>query len=147
MPRIRTLLFVVAITELVLLVALGRVLGGTTMLVWSAVAAVAGWAIAKREGARALRGWQAATARGELPTGELAESGTIVIAGALLMIPGPLTDVVALTLLLPPVRRRAAARLRTALSKDPRVGASIVQAVQRGGPRVIDLDADDVRER
>src|SRR5688500_19805086 len=63
MPRIRTLLFVVAITELVLLVALGRVLGGTTMLVWSAVAAVAGWAIAKREGARALRGWQAATAR------------------------------------------------------------------------------------
>jgi UPF0716 family protein affecting phage T7 exclusion len=146
MPRIRTLLFVVAIVEIVLLVALGRVLGGTTVLLGATLSAVLGMVIARREGARALRGWQAATARGELPTGELAESAMVVIAGALLMIPGPLTDVAALTLLIPPVRRRAAGRLRAALQHNVAVRSQISQAVTRAGARVIDLDADDVRE-
>lgn len=146
LARIRTLLFVVAIVELGLLAILGSVIGSLATFGWVVASAIVGGTIARREGARALQGWQAATARGELPTAELGERALLVLAGALLIIPGPLTDIAALSLLIPPVRRHAATRLRAVLQARVVVQGPLAQGMTGAGPRMIDLGDDDVRE-
>jgi UPF0716 protein FxsA len=69
-----------------------------------------------------------------VPAAELLDGLLIVIAGVLLISPGMLTDVVGLTLLLPPVRRLVRCRL------SQRIRARMVKIVSAMGPQV---DAED----
>jgi UPF0716 protein FxsA len=83
-------------------------------LVLLLVVSVAGVWLAKREGLAAWRRFQLALAEGRVPTVEVADGAMILLAGALLLTPGFLTDVVGVLLLLPPTRalaRRLAPRL------------------------------------
>jgi UPF0716 protein FxsA len=99
------LLFVTTTTlELFLLLELARRLGvGATIGVILATA-LAGSVMVKSQGLRILARMREETARGVLPTDPILEGVMILVAGALLLTPGVLTDAVGLLLLLPPVR-------------------------------------------
>jgi UPF0716 protein FxsA len=115
MVPILVLVFVlVPLAELAVLIAVGDWIGLVpTLILLLAVSVVGAW-LAKREGLAAWRRFQQALAEGRMPTVEVADGAMILLAGALLLTPGFLSDVVGVLLLLPPTRamaRRLAPRL------------------------------------
>jgi UPF0716 protein FxsA len=75
------------------------------------VLVVIGWPIGlwltKAEGRVAWRRLSAAVAAGRPPGREAVDGALILVGGVALMIPGFITDVIGLSLLLPPIRRLA----------------------------------------
>jgi UPF0716 protein FxsA len=99
------LLFVVApIAELAVIVQVAGSLGVlNTIGLLVAVSIVGAW-LAKRQGLGVLRRIQATTARGHAPSREVADGALILLAGALMIAPGFISDAIALLLLIPPTR-------------------------------------------
>lgn len=106
-------LLVTAILEIAVLVGVTHLLGGVlwTVLLVLATSAL-GSVLLRREGIRAWRRFRDAVQQGRAP-GEQVSDGLVGLAGAvLLVIPGFLTDVAGLALLVPPVRRLAHRRVQ-----------------------------------
>lgn len=99
------LVIVLPIAELMLLVEVGQEIGvlPTVLLVFAT--AVAGMRILRHQSAGTMRRAQQRMQGGEMPGREIMEGFLISISGALLLVPGFITDVFALFLLLPPTRR------------------------------------------
>jgi UPF0716 protein FxsA len=113
-PLLAIAFILVPLAELAVLIAVGDWIGLVPTLVLLLVVSVAGAWLAKREGLAAWRRFQLALAEGRMPTVEVADGAMILLAGALLLTPGFLSDVVGVLLLLPPTRamaRRLAPRL------------------------------------
>ncbi|MEU4118420.1 FxsA family membrane protein [Kitasatospora sp. NPDC028055] len=110
--RVLPLLFTAwLVLEIWLLVQVASWLGGLTVLLLLIVGAVIGGSLIKRAGLKAL---SAAIEQSKNPQSEQPQTGTSMTVGAglLLIVPGFLSDLVALTLLFPPTRAlwRAAGR-------------------------------------
>ena len=71
--------------------------------------------LVRRQGAQALVRIQGALARNESPDAELLDGGFIFVAGLLLFLPGFLTDLAGIALLIPPLRKMLAPWLLTCL--------------------------------
>jgi len=98
------LLFGMPLLELVVLIRVGQVIGAWwTIGLLVAASVVGGWLI-RREGTKAWRGFTTSLQSGRLPTTELADGALIVLAGALMLSPGFVTDVFALFLIFPVTR-------------------------------------------
>ena len=113
-PILVAAFILVPLAELAVLIAVGDFIGLLPTLVLLLVVSVVGAWLSKREGLAAWRRFQLALADGRVPTVEVADGAMILLAGALLLTPGFLTDVVGILLLLPPTRalvRRLAPRL------------------------------------
>jgi UPF0716 protein FxsA len=98
------LFILVPIAELYVIVQVGHVLGVVNTLALLVLISFAGAWLMKREGLGALRRAQRQVDAGMVPGRELVDGALIVLAGALLLAPGFITDAVGLLLLLPPVR-------------------------------------------
>ena len=100
-----TLLFlIVPFAELFVLLKVGGAIGVlNTIVVLLAVSALGAWLV-KREGLTVLRRAQQRVEAGEMPGRELIDGVLILFAGALLLTPGFLTDVLGVVLLFPPTR-------------------------------------------
>ena len=109
--RLFLLFTVIPLVELWLLVQIGEVVGLPATLAAVVTTGALGASLAKREGLRTLRAWQDSLARGQLPEEGLASGLLILVGGIFLVTPGVLTDVLGLSMLLPPLRRAAAAAL------------------------------------
>ncbi|WP_018352588.1 FxsA family protein [Longispora albida] len=98
------LLIVIPVAEISVLVAVGQAIGaGWTVLLVLLTSALGGWLL-KREGLRALRAFQSDTAEGR-PPGRGITDGLLVLAGGLMMlVPGFVSDVIGLLMILPPTR-------------------------------------------
>ncbi len=95
---------VLPIAELYVLVQVAQEIGILeTIGVLVLVSVVGAW-LCKREGLNVLRRMRSALDRYELPHHELVDGALILFAGALLLTPGFLTDVMGILLLLPPSR-------------------------------------------
>lgn len=107
------LFLVVPFLELFVIIQVGQAVGaGWTIGVLVLVSMAGAWMV-KREGIGVLRRARARMGAGEVPGNELTDGVFILFAGALLLTPGFLTDVLGILLLVPPVRtgmRRAATR-------------------------------------
>ena len=129
------------VVEIVALVALGSVIGlGWTLLVLLVGALVGMW-LARREGVRAAQAITEAVtqrrAHAELTDGMLVAAG-----GVLLFVPGLVTDLAGLLLLLPPVRHVVRNRLvRAAEARIPELRTARI----RSGATIV--DGDVVRPR
>lgn len=90
-----------------------RLVGGGLTLLWLLAAGVAGGWVIAHGGITALRRVQLAVARGELPAAELFSGLIAAFAGLLLILPGLVTDVVAISLLIGggSIRQRLAEKL------------------------------------
>jgi UPF0716 protein FxsA len=101
--------------EAMVLVRLGETLGWW-VLAWVVLAACAGMALIKEARFAMLAKLAAGFAQGRFAIAALTESARTVVAGILLIFPGVVTDLIALTLLLlpgPRVAVESAARRRT----------------------------------
>ena len=128
---------VVPFVELFLLIQVGQVVGvWWTILLVLAISVLGSWLV-KREGWAAWRRITSRVQTGEVPGDELVDGGLILFAGALLLTPGFVTDVVALALLFPPSR----AVVRRVALKRLVAKATIARRTPRGpgGPGVIDV--------
>ena len=105
---------VVPVVEIYVLIQVGQVIGALpTILLLIADSIFGAWLI-KREGARAWGALRQALAGGRMPHRELADGALVVLAGALMLSPGFVTDVLGILLILPftrPVFRRLLAAL------------------------------------
>jgi UPF0716 protein FxsA len=109
------LLFIlVPIAELYVIIQVGHVLGVVNTLALLVLISFVGAWLMKREGLGVLRRAQRQVDAGMVPGRELVDGALIVLAGALLLAPGFITDAAGLLLLLPPVRAamRSVARRR-----------------------------------
>ncbi len=114
---------VVPFLELYLLLAIGRQIGPLPTLAWVLVSGMVGAALSRREGRRMLRQSREAMARGQVPEEGILSGVLVLVGGVLLIIPGVITDVAGLLLLLPPVRRLIASRVRRNLERKVREGS------------------------
>jgi UPF0716 protein FxsA len=94
--------------ELALLIKTGQTIGFWPTLGLLVAAAVLGAAIMSRQGLTVARRMQEAVALGRPPVGPVLDGALMLLAGALLITPGFVTDALALALLIPPLRRRVA---------------------------------------
>jgi UPF0716 protein FxsA len=110
------LFLVVPFVELYVLIQVGHVIGGLqTILLLIAVSMIGAWLV-KREGLATLKRVRQRIDEGEVPGRELVDGLLILLAGALLLTPGFLSDIAGILLLLPPVRavvRASAVRMLT----------------------------------
>ena len=95
---------VVPLSELYVIVQVAHSIGAfNTLAVLFLVSLVGAWLV-KREGIGVLRKAQAKVDAGQVPGKELADGVLILLGGALLLVPGFITDAIGVLLLLPPVR-------------------------------------------
>ena len=107
------LFLVVPIVELYVIIQVAHAIGVFDTLGLLVLDSILGGWLMKREGMGVLRRLQAKLAGGELPSTELVDGFLILFGGALMLAPGFLTDILGMSLLLPPVRavaRRVLAR-------------------------------------
>jgi len=95
--------------EIALLIKVGQTIGFWPTITILIAAAVLGIVIVRQQGLSMVSRAFAAMSEGEPPIGPVFDSFVVILAGFLLMIPGLLTDLVGLLLLIPPIRRRAIA--------------------------------------
>lgn len=117
----------VPLVEIYLMIQVGGAIGALPTIGLLLLSAVVGVVIVKREGLGIIRRLQTQMRVGDSPGNDLLDGVLIVLAGVLLVIPGFLSDAVALLLLVPPVRRFA----RSAVAH--RVQARIATLVERQG--------------
>ena len=127
MVGVLVLLFlVVPLAELYVIIQVGQALGAlNTIALLIIISAIGAWLV-KREGMAVWKRFQRQVEAGAVPGKEIADGVMILFAGALLMSPGFLTDLLGIALLLPPVR----AVIRGVLMKQAAKRAGIIR-VQR----------------
>lgn len=98
--------------EVILGIKLAKAFGGWWVLAALLGGAVLGSMLIRLRGQAFFRKAMAAMQRQEMPAEELVGGIAWYVAGALLIFPGFISDVLALVVLLPPVRRRVLNRFR-----------------------------------
>jgi UPF0716 protein FxsA len=98
------LFLIVPIAELYVIVQVAGSLGILNTLGLLILSSIVGAWLAKREGIGLLRRIQEQLQRGQLPASDVVDGALILFAGALMVAPGFLTDLLAIVLLLPPTR-------------------------------------------
>lgn len=90
--------------EIMLFMTVGQAIGFFTTLGIAFLTAIIGGALVKHQGLHTLAHIQGTMQRGQLPARELFDGICLLIAGAVLITPGFLTDFIGFALLIPPVR-------------------------------------------
>jgi len=104
MLRVIAVLLLIPLLDIMLLVAVASYFGPVPTVLAVVLTALVGLLLVRAEGRHTLRKIQEKTARGEVPTDELVDGGLLLVAGALMLTPGLVTDLVGLLLVVPLTR-------------------------------------------
>jgi len=130
------------VAELFVAIKVAEVIG----VLLTVLALIAGWPLGiwlvRAEGRGALRRLSAAVAAGRPPGREVLDGTLVLVGGLLLIVPGFITDVLGLALLLPP--GRAAARRGIVRNFRSRIVVRATRFADRGPPGDVDSTAADV---
>lgn len=139
--RLLALLTVVPLVELALLVWIGNRLGLGATIGLVLVTGVLGAWLARQQGLAVVGRIQSQLAAGQVPGAALVDGLLVLLAGAVLLTPGLLTDAFGFLLLAPPAR----ARLRRFLRRRY---ADRFQAVRTDGAgrRVVIIEPDEASD-
>jgi UPF0716 protein FxsA len=119
MPVLPVLL-VATIVELAVLIAVGHAIGVLATIGLLILTSLVGTALLRREGARTLGAFVEALRARRVPHRELLDGMLITAAGVLVVVPGFVSDVLGLLLLLPQIRGLVRRRiLRSASRRTP----------------------------
>ena len=125
------LLLLLPVIEIMVMLAVGQAIGAwPTFLLLVATSALGAWLI-KREGGRAWRALNQALRDGRMPARELADGVVVLVGGTLLLVPGFVTDVFGLFLVLPFTRPVARSLLEAVISRH------VVAQVEVFGPTTV----------
>lgn len=115
---ILVLLFVaIPLLELALLIWVGQRVGVAATISLVVITGILGASLARHQGLATLERFRRNLDRGELPHRELVDGILILLAGAVLLTPGLLTDTAGFLLLVPPVRQRVRTTLISAMKR------------------------------
>jgi UPF0716 protein FxsA len=131
------LIFALLLADLASLIWLGRFVGVLPVLALVILGILAGSALIRRSGTNIFTMLNTPARDKRTVSGGAAKSLLGAIAGLLLIIPGIISDFIALTLLLPWVRKLVAKFFETHISGD--------FTVRRSGP-IIDVEAVEIEE-
>jgi len=116
--RILLVLLGLQVLDLVLLVAVSRSVGFWPTFAGLLLVGFLGSAFARREGGRVWRSVQARLAAGQPPEHGVIDGALVLLGAVLLILPGIVTDVIAVLLFVPPLRHRLAAALKRRLARE-----------------------------
>ncbi|MGI9428287.1 MAG: FxsA family protein [Bythopirellula sp.] len=111
--------------ELWLLFQLSGVFGFWTTIVVVLLTGMVGAVLAKMQGWHTMFKIQNSLRAGQLPAKEMGDGVLILVAGVLLITPGVITDIVGLSLLVPPVRFATRKLLQVWLMKRVKIETSV----------------------
>lgn len=140
------LILVGLFAEIAVMIAVSNAIGGLTMIALLLLGMIVGLALVRRQGAQAMTAFSQAVFKQQQPHQEMADGMLIAAAGALIMVPGFVSDVAALFLLFPPTRRLVSRRI----ARRAEAAALKFEHERRFGPgqvvegEVITVDADPV---
>lgn len=130
--RLLLLFVLVPAIELALLLELGRHIGTLATLGLIAATGLLGAFLARRQGLGVLRKIRLEAEEGRIPAGPIADGVMILLAAALLVTPGILTDAVGFLCLIPSTRRAIRRRIWDHLVEAVRSGRVRVSVSARG---------------
>jgi UPF0716 protein FxsA len=122
MGRLLLLFVVVPAVELALLIEIGGRIGTPATLGIIMATGVIGASLARRQGLAVLRRLQEEANAGQLPADPIIDGVFLLVAGALLVTPGVLTDVVGFSCLVPAFRNLVKGVLRRRFERAVREG-------------------------
>lgn len=126
------LVFLVApLAELYVIVQVAGGIGIPETILLLVVVSAIGASLAKSQGLAVLGRVQHTIADGKVPSAELVDGALILLAGALMIAPGFISDCIAVLLLLPPTRFP----VRAFILRRIRAGGGLVTTVSRAGWR------------
>lgn len=127
------LLFIVLpAVELALLIQIGKVIGTLETLLLIVVTGVVGASLARRQGFHVLQQVQAEMQQGRVPADAVGDGMIILIAAALLITPGVITDTIGFLCLIPMTRRAVKAVVWKWLEGRVRAGQAQVYVFTSG---------------
>jgi len=128
------------LAELFVIIKVGEAIGALDTIVLLLAGVPLGvWAL-RSQGAAVWRRMTAAIAQGKPPARHVVDGALVVAGGTLLIVPGFITDVLGITLLLPPTR----ALVRTLVVRNFRSRVLVRTARFTGRPYDVDSTAVDV---
>lgn len=98
------LLVVVPLAEVTAMIAVGQWIGAWEAIALLFAVSLVGFVLVKRQGVGAWRRIRSEMRSGQVPAAAVLDGALVLLAGLLLLIPGFLTDIVGLALLVPPGR-------------------------------------------
>jgi len=145
MPVLLLLAFIVVpIVELYVILQVGQEIGVLWTIVLLIADSVLGSLLMRSQGRAAWRRFNDALAQRRVPAREVLDGMLIIFAGALLLTPGFVTDLVGLSLLAPPTRAIVRGLLVSRFA-GPMVAAGMAARRRgRGRERPVDEDSADV---
>lgn len=143
------LLLLAMVVEITVLVLVGQAIGLLYTILLLILASVVGMWLLRREGARTLLSFQRELRSNRVPHREMLDGMLIATAGVLVIVPGFVSDLLALTLLFPPTRklitRRMAAAAERRVSRG-RGGGTVGgwdRSARHGGVIIVDSEIVD----
>jgi UPF0716 protein FxsA len=134
--RLAVGLLLLPVAEITLFVLISMAIGFLPALGLLVATSILGAVVLRRAGRGRLARLKAAAAKGDISEVRANSGGILtVLGGVLLLLPGFLTDILGLSLLLPPVQRWIAGLLRQSVERRARAAG--------GRPAVIDLESGE----
>jgi UPF0716 protein FxsA len=124
MPVLLLLLLGTAI-EITVLVLIGSAIGVLPTIALVVLATIVGVALLRREGTRTLTAFRDKVRAGQQPQGEMLDGVLIAAAGILIVLPGFVSDLLAIALLFPPTRSMIRKRVLRRVEARERPGGQI----------------------
>ncbi len=124
-------LLLMPIIEIVVIVAVGRAIGAWPTFLLLVATSLLGALLIRREGPRTWRALDQAVRSGRMPAREIADGVVVLVGGSLLVLPGFVTDVLGLLLVLPFTRPIARSLLAAVISRR-----LLAQSERFSGPTV-----------
>jgi UPF0716 protein FxsA len=137
MAKLLLLVPLVLLVDFGILLSIGGLIGFWPTVALILVSAFLGGALAKWEGRRVLGSWRDAVTQGRTPDEGITSGILVLLGAALLIVPGVLTDVIGLSLIFPPTRRRIAAAVRARMERRFAAASGL------GGVMAADPDMND----
>lgn len=138
------------IIEITIFIKVGQTIGLLPTLALIVGAALLGGLLLRAQGLSVLTQLRSNFSAGRMPARTIADTMMIGLAALFLVLPGFLSDIVALLLLIPGVRSwiygSLAARVTVVATRSTTASATSYERPLKG-PGVIDLDDDDYRPR
>ena len=129
------LLLVVPLLEVLVIIAVGRAIGGWPTFFLLLIESAFGAWLVRHEGARAWASLQEALTTGRMPSRQLADAALVLVGGVLLLAPGFITDIVGFFLVLPFTRPAARRLLEAVVARRLLAGVYAPGGVQTQDPR------------
>lgn len=104
MPILLLLLIAVPLAELYVIVEVGQALGTLPTVGLLLLSSLIGAALLRSQGRAVWTRFRTTLAAGRVPANETIDGALVIVGGALMLVPGFITDVVGALLLLPPSR-------------------------------------------